>query len=217
MRKMRAIVKIHVVPHSQVFFKASKSTGLRCKSIGYRNDCACIAGLPALGDDQAIQLTQHMVGLRHSFSNNSRKLFMDNLLQLPLRKFSYRGVVPAAWNNTASLVPCVTNTHRSMIGSNSGSHLSLAKAMAMHSLCLHALCVAASKIVLTSCCLKALFWATSTRCMSRWKRRPSLCACPADPRRRVENQAVARAVHLGSRAMEERLVNRWRSTASRIS
>ena len=110
MRKMRAVVQMHVVPHSQVFFKASKSTGLRCKAIGYRNHCACITGLPALGDDQAIQLTQHMVGLRHSFSNNSRKLFMDNLLQLPLRKFSYRGVVPAAWNNTASLFPCVTNT-----------------------------------------------------------------------------------------------------------
>ena len=61
MRIMRAIVKIHVVPHSQVFFKASKSTGLRCKSIGYRNHCACITGLPALGDDQAIQLIQYMV------------------------------------------------------------------------------------------------------------------------------------------------------------
>ena len=109
-RKFKAIAQIHLVWHSQVFFKSSKSTRLRCQSIGYSNHCACIAGLPALGDDQASELTKMLVGLRHTFTRNSSKLFDDNLLQLPPRRFSYRGAIPSSWTSSVSRFPCVIPT-----------------------------------------------------------------------------------------------------------
>ena len=51
-----------------------------------------------------------MVGLRHTYTKNSSKLFDDNLLQLPRRKFSYRGAIPSSWTNSVSRFPCVTHT-----------------------------------------------------------------------------------------------------------
>ena len=108
--KFKATVKIHLVQHSQVFFKSSKVTALRCNSIGYSNHCACIVGLPALGDDQASELTKMLVGMRHTFTNNSSRLFSENLLKLPARRFSYRGAIPSSWTNASSRFPCVIPT-----------------------------------------------------------------------------------------------------------
>ena len=38
-----------------------------------------------------------MVALRHTFTKNSSKNFETNLLELPMRRFSYRGSVPSNW------------------------------------------------------------------------------------------------------------------------
>ena len=96
-RIAKSVIKLHLVAHSQVFFKPATVSTLRCRTIGYSNHCACLVGFPALNSQQAMELTKHMVALRHTFTNNSSKNFETNLLELPMRRFSYRGSVPSNW------------------------------------------------------------------------------------------------------------------------
>ena len=101
-RSVKVVVKMYLAQHSQVLFKPSKFPKLRCRSIGFSNHCACIAALPSLTSDQALHVTQSLVSLRHTFTRNSEQLFRQDALQLPPRKFSYRGAVPDKWSNLQS-------------------------------------------------------------------------------------------------------------------
>ena len=94
----KALTPMYLAQHSQIFFKPSKFAQRRCRSIGYTNHCACIAGLPNLGPEQAISVTQAVISLRHTFTRNSEKLHHDGQLQLPPRKFIYRGALPENWS-----------------------------------------------------------------------------------------------------------------------
>ena len=48
--------------------------------------------------------------MRHTFTRNSTQLFEGNNLQLPSRRFSYRGAIPDSWAHTTTLFPCVIDT-----------------------------------------------------------------------------------------------------------
>ena len=97
-RSVKALTPMYLAQHSQIFFKPSKFAQRRCRSIGYTNHCACIAGLPDLGPEQAISVTRAVISLRHSFTRNSEKLHQDGQMQLLPRKFSYRGALPENWS-----------------------------------------------------------------------------------------------------------------------
>lgn len=99
-RTVRAVVAIYLAPYSQIYFKASKCPQSRGREIGFTNHCACITGLPSSTNKQGAYVTEQLVGLRHTFTRNSRKLLVNGLLQLQPRKFSYRGAVPGTWSTT---------------------------------------------------------------------------------------------------------------------
>ena len=92
-------------PESRAFFKPSKVPQLRCRRIGYTSHTPCIRAIPHLNEQEGKAITKLMIAMRHKFTRNSNILLNQGTMELPSRKFTFRGAVPDAWQQRQTLFP----------------------------------------------------------------------------------------------------------------
>ena len=97
--KAKFVLEMCLVPSSLVFFKPSTCPHNRGRILGYTNHTPCIGGVPVVTHQEGEYIAQCLVELRHVWTNNSRKLLKQGLLELPARKYSLRGIVPESWKS----------------------------------------------------------------------------------------------------------------------
>ena len=100
-KQVRYVVAVFLATESLDFFKPSRATTLRLKELGFTNSVAALAGnISNLTEPQGSAIARTLVGLRHTFTTNSIKLFSQGLLTLKPIRLSQRSAVQLRGGDT---------------------------------------------------------------------------------------------------------------------